>query len=196
VPALVILVLAIIGLIFFWRYTAKPQPAGPPQISGETALAPPAGTPLAQGPRVPVFEGRAIGGQRFSFPNDYKGKLVMLDFWATWCRPCVSEIPNVVEAYNKFHPHGLEILGVTLDRIPPTEVTRFTQSSKASWPQIYENALSIAGLFQVRGIPSAFLVDGDTGRLLASGEDLRGTSLHTTIQKYLEQKKGSRDDGK
>jgi alkyl hydroperoxide reductase subunit AhpC len=149
---------------------------------------------------VPAFEARTIGGQRLTFPNDYRGKLVMVDFWATWCRPCVSEIPNVVETYQAFHARGFEIVGITLDSSAPhgspAEVLRFTRGANASWPQIYENAMAISQKFGVDNIPAAFLVDGDTGRLLASGESLRGTRLRATIEKCLEQKKGSLHDGK
>jgi thiol-disulfide isomerase/thioredoxin len=140
------------------------------------------------GPRVPAFQAQTLSGQTVNLPAGYKGKLVLLDFWATWCGPCVREIPHLVKTYERYHAQGFEILGVTLDGpqgIRASHVNRFVRENNMRWEHIYHNAVPIATAYRVVGIPAAFLVDGDTGRLLASGETLRGAALPRTIEKYL-----------
>lgn len=143
------------------------------------------------GLRVPVFEARSLSGRMISFPAEFSGKIVLLDFWATWCGPCVAEIPRLVEAYERFHPQGFEILGVSLDkvrRIAAKQIRRFTELQKMPWEQIYDGTESISSAYMVTGIPAAYLVDGDSGELLAIGEALRGPALHKTIEQHLRRK--------
>jgi thiol-disulfide isomerase/thioredoxin len=123
-----------------------------------------------------------------NFPGDYRGHLVLVSFWATWCAPCRAEEPYVVQAYEKFHGRGLEIIGVTLDafqRTPAARVVEFVKEQHMPWPQVYAEGPAIAASYGVSAIPAAFLVDGDTGKILASGDDLRGEALSRTVEKHL-----------
>ncbi len=156
-----------------------------------TAKSPPAPAQQKIGLAKP-FEATTVTGQKVKFPDDYKGKLVLLDFWATWCRPCMVEMPNVVSAADKFRDRGLEVLGISLDGAHQSDALKKTVASqKMNWPQIHDGRgwkSEFVGLYGVRGIPRAFLVDGSTGEILATGGDLRGPNLHATIENALKQR--------
>ncbi len=141
------------------------------------------------GARPFAFEQKTIAGEAVHFPGDYQGRLVLLDFWATWCPPCMKEMPGVVKVYEEFHAKGFDILGISLDdeggfdRLPA-----FTQQKGMTWPQVcdtkgYKSPLCEA--YSVGGIPNEFLVDGKTGLIVALGEQLRGENLRPTVERCL-----------
>ena len=117
--------------------------------------------------------------------SDFRGKYVLLDFWASWCGPCRRENPNVVEAYNKYKDKNFTILAVSLD------------SSKEAWAKaVAKDALTweqvcdlkgwkspIAALYGVRGIPSNFLID-PSGNIIAI--KLRGEDLHKKLSELFD----------
>ena len=139
------------------------------------------------------FKAKTTEGEDVDFPAGYKGKLVVLDFWATWCGPCVAELPHLTAAYEKFHAKGLEVLGISLDQADAEkELAAFTKKKKMPWPQVYDGKFwqaEVAKLYHVDSIPRAFLVDGDSGDILATGESLRGLELEKTLEKTLGKKK-------
>jgi len=139
------------------------------------------------------FKAKTTEGEDVDFPASYKGKLVVLDFWATWCGPCVAELPHLTAAYEKFHAKGLEVLGISLDQADAEkELAAFTKKKKMPWPQVYDGKFwqaEVAKLYHVDSIPRAFLVDGDSGDILATGESLRGLELEKTLEKTLGKKK-------
>lgn len=95
--------------------------------------------PLAAGQKAPHFEAISTDGRAVNISDSYKGKLLLLDFWATWCGPCVKEIPNVVDAYEKYHGRGLEVLSVSLDKQDAGAVlANFTRKHNMPWPQIFD----------------------------------------------------------
>jgi thiol-disulfide isomerase/thioredoxin len=140
------------------------------------------------GKTVPAFTAKDLAGNTVNFPGDFKGKIVMLDFWATWCAPCMAEVPTVVAAYNQHHTSGFEILGVTLDQATDGDkVKKVTADHQMAWPELFGDAgksHAVADMFSVNAIPSAFLVDGTTGKILAVGNDLRGEGLEKELAKF------------
>ena len=87
-----------------------------------------------------------------------KGKVVLIDFWATWCGPCVGEVPHVLDAYKKFHDKGFEIIGISLDR-DKNLLTSFIKERGMAWPQSFESSNALADKFGISSIPVMWLVD-------------------------------------
>jgi thiol-disulfide isomerase/thioredoxin len=114
--------------------------------------------------------------------GDFKGKVLLIDFWATWCGPCRAEMPNVIKAYEKYHAKGFEIVGITLDRPGDTDkVKKFITDKKMPWRQVYYPAdhNKVAEAYEVSGIPHTVLV-GKDGKVIRAG--LRGESLLKTLE--------------
>jgi thiol-disulfide isomerase/thioredoxin len=90
-----------------------------------------------------------------------KGKVVLVDFWATWCGPCVAELPHVKEAYEKNHAKGFEIVGVSLDQ-EKASLTEFVSGHQMEWPQYFDGQgweNKLAGQFGITSIPAMWLID-------------------------------------
>jgi thiol-disulfide isomerase/thioredoxin len=153
------------------------------------ALAAATDAAVKAGDKTLAFEAANTEGKTMKFPQDYKGKVVLLDFWATWCGPCMSEMPNVIAAYGKYHDQGLEILGISLDQEnAAAKLAGVTKEQKMPWSQIYDGKYwkaTIAVQYNIRSIPHAFLVDGTTGLIVADGDSIRGNKLDPAIKKAL-----------
>ncbi len=112
-----------------------------------------------------------------------KGKYVLVDFWATWCAPCIAELPRLQEAHRKYGPAGFEIVAVSLDetRVP---VVDFAKTRKLPWIQIHNGSsgADLVEAFGVSSIPASYLLDPD-GRIIRL--DLRGQALDATLAKLI-----------
>lgn len=126
------------------------------------------GKPLA-------LEGTRLDGEAFD-PRPLAGKVVLVDFWATWCRPCVAEIPNLVALRDKYGRHGFEVVGISLDD-DRDALDAFLAEQKLPWQVLYSGKATrdpLAVHYGIRSIPCLFLVgrDGKVLSVNARGETL------------------------
>ena len=118
--------------------------------------------------------------------SDYvgKNKLVMIDFWASWCGPCIGELPYVVKAYEMFHDKGLEIVGVSLDKDKASWLAAIAQTGQ-KWPQKSDLKgwdCEGAALYGIQSIPANVLIN-EQGEIVA--RDLRGDALLKEVESRL-----------
>ncbi|PAW92948.1 hypothetical protein CKK33_05355 [Mucilaginibacter sp. MD40] len=139
----------------------------------------------AIGAVAPDFTQNDVNGKPVSL-SSFRGKYVLLDFWASWCPPCRQENPNVVKLYNKYRGKNFTVLGVSLDKNTGKEAwLAAIKSDGLTWTQVsdlqYWNNMA-AKLYNVQSIPSNFLIDPQ-GKIVA--KNLRGDDLDAALEKYL-----------
>lgn len=113
---------------------------------------------------APAWTLKDPDGNEVSF-SQFKGKLVVVDFWATWCGPCVEEIPGYVELQKKYGKDGLVIVGISLDRAGPAKVKKFMQEHGMNYPVVMGNAEISESFGGIQAIPTTFLISRD-GRIV------------------------------
>ena len=138
------------------------------------------------GGTAPQFEAPTPSGETLAL-KDAMGTYTIIDFWASWCKPCRMENPNVVNVYNKYHDKGLNIISVSLDR--PGQKDRWLKAIEADnmdWHHVSNLQFwqdPIARQYNVRSIPATFLLDAE-GKII--DKNLRGQALQAKIAALLD----------
>ena len=107
---------------------------------------------------APEFTLRNLAGKTVSL-SDYKGKLVLLNFWATWCLPCLQEMPSMETLYQKHQQHGLVVLAVCVDDVPAARVTRFLRNMTLSFAVLLDPQDQAGSAYMVSTLPVSYLID-------------------------------------
>lgn len=131
------------------------------------------------------FSATDIAGKPISLA-DYRGKVVLLDFWATWCAPCRGEMPNVKKVYSTYNGKGFEIIGVSMDNSRQS-LDAYLKEQNMTWRQIYDGRgwkAEIGQLYAIQSIPATFLIDRE-GRIRY--KNLRGAELGEAVARLLEE---------
>lgn len=133
-----------------------------------------------------LVEGKTVGGEAFNI-DSLKGKVVLVDFWATWCGPCVAELPHLQELYTAYQPKGFEVVGISLDT-DKAELESFIKAREVKWPILFEESdgagwgNKIASHYGISAIPTMILVGRD-GKVISTS--LRGPALDEELEKLL-----------
>jgi peroxiredoxin len=118
---------------------------------------------------TPGFK-KGVSAPNFTFPDlngntvslaDFKGKVILLNIWATWCLPCVEEMPSMEKLYKKLKNEGLEILAVSIDEAGAEVVGPFMKNHKLSFPALTDTEGKTKTLYQITGVPESFIIDQD-----------------------------------
>ena len=148
--------------------------------------------PLAVGATVPSFTLTALDDPQTKHSDQsLAGSYYMLDFWGTWCGPCVADMPDLHEAYEKFSQHGFQILSVSVHDESPEKVRAFRRDK---WPMPWlhgfvsedEAEELVSNYFGVSGFPTLALVAPD-GKIVAGNSMLRGEKLEATLERFLDE---------
>ena len=127
------------------------------------------------------LEGKTLDGKSLDWEK-YRGKVVLVDFWATWCGPCMAEVKNIKENYQKYHDKGFEVIGISLDKISTQQLAEFVKKEAMPWTicRDADSPRHMAEHYGISGIPNMILVGRD-GKVVSLR--VRGSSLGPQIEK-------------
>ncbi len=115
-------------------------------------------TPVGDHPPAPDFTLATLSGTSLSLA-ELRGKVVLLNFWATWCGPCRKEMPAIEALYQRYKDRGLEVLAISLDKLSTTVVETFVQEMGVTYRVALDSTWATARTYGVRGLPATFLID-------------------------------------
>ncbi len=143
-----------------------------------------------EGETPPDFVLKDLKGEEVSLKR-FRGKIVLLNFWATWCPPCRKEIPSMIKLYKRYNDKGLEIIGVNLDRMDKSGVEKFSSEYNITFPILLDPTGKIATLYGITALPATFILDrnGKIQERVAGGKDWSSEENLKIFETLLNEKK-------
>ena len=135
---------------------------------------------------APAFALKDLGGKQLT-SESLKGKVVLLDFWATWCAPCRKSMPELQALHHKFADRGFAVVGISIDEGGPAKVRKYVASRRITYPIALDSEKNPAWeSFRVKAVPAAFLIDRE-GRIVAqwTGAPASTRELETKLETLL-----------
>ena len=150
----------IVGTVYLWKSNdvTSLQAADNPSASTVNATDAAFGETSTEGKLAPDFTLSSTSGNTIKL-SDYRGKVVVLDFWATWCPPCKAEIPDFIKLYSKYKDDGFQMLGVSLDQGGLKDVVPFIKDHGINYPIVLGTEEIVSAYGGIRGIPTTFVID-------------------------------------
>ena len=129
------------------------------------------------------FNVKDLDGNDLSL-EEYRGNVILLDFWAVWCAPCIAEMPNVKQVYEKYREENFQIIGISLDQ-SRDKLVGYLEKEGITWPQVFDGngwQNQVAKIYGIRAIPQMYLIDGE-GVIRKS--DVRGHALEPAVAELV-----------
>lgn len=180
------IVIAAVALIVGAVYLNKPSrdnTASAQDIPAENAAMQTPG----EGKMAPDFALTSTDGKTIKL-SDFRGKVVVVDFWATWCPPCKAEIPDFIKLYSQYKDDGFQMLGISLDQGGLSDVKPFMKDYGINYPIVMGDNQVVAAYGGIRGIPTTFVIDKE-GKIKASFEGYRPASVFEKLIQQLTSEK-------
>lgn len=137
---------------------------------------------IARGKIIPDWEAVTVQGDTLS-STSMRGKYLFLDFWGSWCGPCIEALPLLKDVYQHFQSENFEMVGFAYES--RASLDKALEKYRLPWPQVLDEKGTYKTRFLVQGYPTHYLI-GPEGKVLAMGEELRGKKLIKTLEKYLD----------
>ncbi len=172
------LVLLVVGAVYLNKSDGKGDAKDSGMPSQASAMeAPP------DGRIAPDFSLTSTDGKMIKL-SDYRGKVVVVDFWATWCPPCKAEIPDFIKLYSQHKDEGLQMIGISLDEGGLKDVKPFMKEYGINYPIVMGTEEVVSAYGGIRGIPTTFVID-KTGHVRGAFEGYRSASVFTKLIQQL-----------
>jgi thiol-disulfide isomerase/thioredoxin len=180
-------VVVITGLLLVGKRASKPPDSANAAANGSVQGPPPGGGDPAKGSVAPVFELKSIPDGKATSLAGFRGKAVLLNFWATWCGPCKIEMPWLVDLQKKYGPQGLQIVGVAMDDTSDKEIADFAHKMGVNYV-VLKGTEKVGDLYGgVDRLPLTYFVDR-SGKVVDEIVGLRSASdIEDAIKKTLAQ---------
>jgi cytochrome c biogenesis protein CcmG/thiol:disulfide interchange protein DsbE len=144
--------------------------------------------PVTVGSPAPNFSARTLGGRQVKTLADYKGQVVLLNVWATWCEPCQKELPSFQQLYQEYGPKGLKLVAVSIDSyVSDDSIRKFADHFGLTFEILHDSTGKIDRSYQTTGYPESFVIgrEGDIRKKFIGPDDWNSTGNRALIAQLL-----------